>query len=426
MKKLLLICFAVCFCAVASAQKVYFLYLQSDNQTPFYLRIGDKIYSSSSSGYLIMPNLTDSTYNFGVGFAKSTAAEAKFSVSINQNDKGFIIKNFDDGLALFNIQDLSLVKANTISQDNTVYETKSDPFSTTLSKAANDPALLKVPVARKEEPVKIMAAEKEAITTKTEETKPVLQTDVDTTSVQPQTETAQTETPAQGRTIMDTLAATQMVAQGPIEPVVQPAQQEEKKEAVEAVAAVFMPSVISRYTESSTTEGFGVVYFDKKESGIDTIRILIPAPKVKLVAETDTAATTEIVTKEGKADTLVIMESKEIESDAKANTSSATVVNLSNCKNTASDKDFLKLRRKMASKDIDDEMLDEARKEFRSKCYSVEQVRNLSALFLTSASKYRFFDAAFEHVSDRSNFASLSSEIKDEHYTKRFKALIGE
>ena len=86
----------------------------------------------------------------------------------------------------------------------------------------------------------------------------------------------------------------------------------------------------------------------------------------------------------------------------------------------------MKLRRKMVAKDNDDDMLDEARKAFRGTCYSVEQVRYLSALFLTSASKYRFFDVAYDHVSDRSNFASLSNEIKDEHYIKRFKALVGE
>src|ERR1700712_795445 len=134
MKKLLLFCMVACLSAVASAQKVYFLYLQTDNQTPFYVRMSDKIYSSAASGFLILPNLTDSTYNLNVGFAKSTKPETKFAVTINQNDKGYLIKNFEDGLALFDTQDLSILKSNSGNIDNTVFETKSDKFSAVLSK----------------------------------------------------------------------------------------------------------------------------------------------------------------------------------------------------------------------------------------------------------------------------------------------------
>lgn len=430
MKKLVLFCFAACWFAMASAQKVYFLYLQSDDQTPFYVKMGDKIHSSAASGYLILPNLTDGNYTFGLGFAKSSAAEATFSIVINQNDKGYIIKNFNDGLALFDVQDLSLVKANSSQQDNKAFETKTDKFSTVLSKAANDPGLLKVPVAKKEEPAKPKPAEKEpVITAKIEETKPVEQPSTDTANTQAQTtETARTEPPKQEpitATITTDTITTQTVANETKGPAVQPLQQE-KTEVVEPQSSLYKPSVVSRYSESSTTEGFGVIYFDKKEEGTDTIRILIPSPKVKLVADTEMASATEVQTKIDVIDAPVEAKKKEVENSPKENISPTAAVNQSNCKSIASDKDFLKLRKKMASKDNNDAMLDEARREFRSKCYSVEQVRNLSTLFLTSASKYQFFDIAYYYVSDKNNFASLGSEIKDEHYTKRFKALIGE
>ena len=80
----------------------------------------------------------------------------------------------------------------------------------------------------------------------------------------------------------------------------------------------------------------------------------------------------------------------------------------------------------MAAEDTDEEMVDEAKKYFKGKCFSTEQIKNLSALFLTSAGKYQFFDAAWLHVTDQQQFASLISELKDEYYIKRFKALIGE
>jgi hypothetical protein len=53
--------------------------------------------------------------------------------------------------------------------------------------------------------------------------------------------------------------------------------------------------------------------------------------------------------------------------------------------------DFFKLRKKMAGQNNDDAMITEAKKTFKTKCFSTTQVRNLSALFLTDESKYKFF-----------------------------------
>ncbi len=167
MKNLLLLFITAFLSMAASAQKVYFLYLQSDDQSPFYIKMGDKIHSSAASGFLILPNLTDSTYTFGLGFTKSSTPESKFSVNINQNDKGYIIKNFEEGLTLFDFQDLSVVKSNNVQEDNTVYQIKTDNFSSVLSKAAADPSLLKVPVVKKEETAKAKPAENEPVTAKT-------------------------------------------------------------------------------------------------------------------------------------------------------------------------------------------------------------------------------------------------------------------
>ena len=166
------------------------------------------------------------------------------------------------------------------------------------------------------------------------------------------------------------------------------------------------------------------MYTFKRETGTDTIRILIPSSRVRLVGDGETSATEP--SKSEKS--LSVAEVRKTESTAIQQPAMAEIPlkNEAVCKTIASDKDFIKLRRKMAAKETEDAMLDEARKEFRSRCYSVEQVRYLSSLFLTSASKYQFFDSAFRYVSDKSNFTSLSSELKDEHYTKRFKALIGE
>ena len=69
-------------------------------------------------------------------------------------------------------------------------------------------------------------------------------------------------------------------------------------------------------------------------------------------------------------------------------------------------------------------MIAEAKKVFKTKCFSTLQIKNLSALFLTDESKYKFFDAAYQYVSDLENFSTLQSELKDEYFINRFKAMI--
>jgi hypothetical protein len=427
MKKVFLLFIAACMSVVVSAQKVYFIYLQTEDQSPFYVRMGDKIYSSASSGFLILPNLTDSTYKLNVGFAKSTEPEVTFPVAVNQDDKGFVIKKLDDGLALFDFKDLSLVRSNAGQKDNTVYETRTDNFSNLLSKAASDPSIVKVPVVKKEEPVKAKPEKKEEVVATVEpKVEEAVSKATSAKSIQennpvaPKTTLEETTAKFPEGEKKDTVAAQQKPAETAA--AQQPATAKPEPPAPDAT---YKRSVVSRRSESSTTEGFGIVYFDKSGKHVDTIRILIPSSKVKLVGDNQTTAA-DNVSKSEKTEAAPESVAEKQETVVKQNAAPKVETVQSGCTNIASDKDFIKLRKKMAAGDNDDDMIAEAKKEFKNKCYSVEQVRYLSTLFLTSAAKYQFFDAAFQHVSDRNNFASLASEIKDDYYSKRFKALIGE
>jgi len=69
-------------------------------------------------------------------------------------------------------------------------------------------------------------------------------------------------------------------------------------------------------------------------------------------------------------------------------------------------------------------MLEEARKYFRSKCFTTEQVKNLSSMFLSDAGKYNFFLVAYDYTSDKENFSSLQSELNDKYYIVQFKAMV--
>ena len=96
MKKLIwsfLLLFSV---TVVSSQKVYFVYIQNENTQPFYVRMGDKVQSSAASGYIILSNLKDSTYDIALEFSSGNIPEQEFSVAMNQKDQGYLLKDFNE------------------------------------------------------------------------------------------------------------------------------------------------------------------------------------------------------------------------------------------------------------------------------------------------------------------------------------------
>ena len=96
----------------------------------------------------------------------------------------------------------------------------------------------------------------------------------------------------------------------------------------------------------------------------------------------------------------------------------------SDCKAFAGNEDFLKLRKRMASENSDDNMIKVAKKSFRTKCFSTEQIKNLSFLFLTNGGKYKFFDESYAFASDSDQYYTLQSQLTDSYYINRFKAMI--
>jgi len=421
--------FSFCFAMTGVAQKQYFIYLQAETNTPFYVKMGDQVHSGGS-GYLILPNLIDSTYNFSVGFP-STGAESRFSVSISGKDRGFLIKKFDYGLGLFDLQTLSVIRPQVDeSQKNISYRTRNDDFTALLAKASHDSSLLFVPVVMKEEVV----VQKQEVNK--EEANPVkeAQTNKATTIIIPPqtdiTETKKTDPPVEERNKNNNPDSLMTFKKDVVDTTAVVKQNQEKisidsstvstSTAVVDLSATNPPykrSQIKKHSESSTSEGFGLVFYDNYDGGADTIRLIIPNPKIILKEPGDVET---VDNSDSKKDSIV--QPKVVVTP----TTKSGIEVKSNCKSTASESDFFKLRKNMAGRNSDDAMVGEAKKVFKSKCFTTEQVRNLGTLFLTSAGKYQFFDAAYLHVTDREKFGVLESELKDDYYVKRFKALVGE
>lgn len=441
MKTILLFLTTCLMVVTVEAQKVYFVYFQSDNGVPFYVKLNGKIFNSTSSGYLILPNLVENNYQFTVGSPGGSLPDTRFSVDVNNSDKGFLLKKFDDGLGLFDLQTLAIHRAST--NESTVSKPgakKDDPFSKLLSKAADDSTILNTPVRTPEvvkqqvpQPEKTDVVKQE--TPQPEKTEPVAVIEEKKEPIQEKSSEIKQDKTVENKT-ESKAALPQETKQEPVtSTTTEPAPVIQKSEPVknEDVSSIkrtetapiqnnqtyesYKRSIVTRRAESSTTEGFGLIFLDNINGNIDTVRILIPN------------STSSIrITGSSQESAKQISNNTSSERVTPVTSTPPPVVNSSktNCSSLASEEIFRKLRRNMAGENNDQDMIEEARKAFRTKCFTTEQIRHLSALFLSAESKYRFFDTAYRHVSDIENFPSLQSEIKDEYYGKRFNALIAE
>ena len=458
-----------------TSQKLYYIYLQSEQQQPFFAKLDEKVHSSTASGYLILSRLHDSTYNFNVGFPAQKWPDQKFSVTIGSKDHGFLLKNFGEkGWGLFNIQTLAVQMAIPSGNKDGTFRTEKkevSAFTDILARAADDPSLREktIAVVKKEEPkitepqqavVKTEAPKeaepnsvvvkpktitetpKDAVAEKSGETVEKVAAKADPIIPPGNTPPANSNVvPGPGNTKIEDRAdakepfvgidksttmsvpdsqagksvsktETADIKSVPVD-IIQPVQ---KEPAVAIETEGYKRSSITKTKESSTSEGMNIVFIDDNGNGLtDTISIIIPNPKGIVVPVNDATAEKKFL----DINTETSKESEVVkETPAKAPAKNV-------CKASATDNDFLKLRKKMVSETDDDDMIDEARKYFKTMCFTTAQVKNLGVLFLDDLGKYKFFDMAYLFVSDIENFSTLQSELKNEYYVNRFKAILG-
>lgn len=432
---LTLFLFIVSFSRI-SAQQNHFIYIQTENKQAFYVKLDDKIYSSSGSGYLILPKLKDGTYRLLIGFPKSEWKEQSIDCLVN-NDAGYLLKNFEEkGWGLFNLQTLGVVmsgESGKVTKEEVI--TKTDAFSNMLSNVVNDSTIRQTEIVKEEVkkvPENTVDPVLPAVTKEKEAVKDLVQ--------QPKEETK----------ITDREGATTGITKS--EEITKPSNGQQG-------ISINNKSSITRSLINKNTDGTEMVFIDEVNGKKDTIRVFIPAEKdfspviaekagetekpkkdikvepVKEVAKTKDAKFLEIEIPNPNAKTEVV---KPAESKPAQNVISNVIVTdnpmekvikkaemiNSDCKTLATDEDFLKLRKKMAAADNDDEMIALSKKIFKTKCFTVEQVKNLSVLFLKDAGKYAFFDMAYAFVSDSNNFSSLQSQLSETYYINRFQVMI--
>jgi hypothetical protein len=434
---LVVCCAAVLF---AGAQQSHFMYIQSDNKAPFYVVLDKKTYNSNGTGYLIVSKITKGEHLFTLGFPDNKYPVQSFTCDINDADAGYALKNYGEkGWGLFNLQSMAVIMGVPVTGGKTPAPKETEPTTATpavttatqvpanqfgdmLSQVVGDPTLQNKTVKPVKQPAK------------------------------------KAEQPVVKDTVVVADAAAAVVPEE------------------DAIGAAATRGVI-KAGEKAGKEGTGYVFIDFNSKGADTVKIFIPAAMEEVAVSETAAAVDSAVTVvkedapvEKKAEKKKRKEPEFVEPAAgtagtvteggvsnpfytkpatetvKTETTGSTTAEPaseppaaktstpdntkvasynSNCSGgMAVDKDLDKLKKRMVGENSDDKMVSVARKAFKAKCYTTEQIKELGRLFYTDESRYQFYDAAYPFVYDVSNFISLENMLLDDYYKKRFRAML--
>jgi len=352
---------------------------------------------------------------------------------VNKKDQGYLVKNFGEkGWGLFDLSSMAITmptsKPVAAVQAVKTEKREDNAFTNLLAKAADDSTIKEKPIIEKPvekviEPV-LVTEKKEELKTEVKENIPPKQDEIKKEVItvekkeQPKIDTIVSNNQIQENKNAAQVKADSIAAAKAREAELLKQEELRKKDSIdnakiqEVVEVAYKRSVVKLKSESSTTTGIGLVFLDVLSNDkTDTIRILIPAE------------TRKITPVEPKQEEKKFLDISPVDSVQKELIKTGTIKS-NNCKDIANEDDFFKLRKKMAAETNDDNMITEAKKVFKVKCYSTMQIKNLGTLFLRDESKYKFFDSAYQYVSDPENFSSLQSELKEEYFINRFKAML--
>ena len=179
-------------------------------------------------------------------------------------------------------------------------------------------------------------------------------------------------------------------------------------------------TVVKR-SQTSTPEGIRIEYTVRNNAKVDTVSILIDDPELR---NSDKSGAVTNSVPQPEQDVKPAATTPTPENPPSSGAENLVVATNPACTNLASDADFLKLRKRMAGESETERMLGLAKKAFKDKCYTTEQIRNLSALFLNDEGRYSFFDLSYPFTADPQQFPALQSQLTDTYYISRFKAML--
>ena len=345
----------------------HYLFIEADGQQPFYVKKGDMLYSSSSSGFLIIPKVAKGDVHIVVGFPKGIYPEVSFDIQAVDRDRGFHLKLFDGkGWGLFDRTSLEVFMSATGAAINTsvVSEKKdSNPFAELLSGATGDEALLK----------------KQTVNSK-----------------------SQVVPPAQAQANRQEQKNTEMLKEKAIQPML----------------------IKLEETDADKT----ITFIDKLASGeADTVNVQIDKPMLvennppKRPVKPSTSVAAELPLVNSTAPTTAPLQVDTIESSAPLITNTKRLPECN--KALAADKDMFVLQKKLLGISTEQDQIAFVEKSFGLKCYSSKQAVEIASLFLDEGSRLRLFERIYWLVTDQVELKQAGSLFFKEENIQAFRKL---
>ncbi len=418
----------------AFSQENFYVYFQADDHLPFYAKINAKFYSSSETGYLIVPKLNDGVYEVVIGFAKNEYAEQYFSLSLNKKDNGFQLKNFaGKGWVLVNLQNSSVINNTNHSaglSPSFSGTRKTDAFSQLLANVVNDTAILysiakykdaDAVVSKASEPNKLQtieATEQNITLTDSILTPPVKEIGGAKDSV----------VTGQDHIVAESLKEIPKINEKIVSDPVKSFNADRSGEvAVKAKISLEKP-FITRIDERKIGESYQATYIEQYNFATDTIKIYILSNENPVEPSTVIIRSDEKTVEELPEQNNPVIENslpvKPVVIDSATFKGRAVEINNSDCKSFATDYDIDKLRVKLINDKTIADKFATAKRFLKSKCLSVKQIKALTELFPSDETKFGFFEIAYPFVSDTGNFYLLGDLMENDFYKNRLKAMI--
>lgn len=353
-----------------SAQQQHFIYIQSDDRQPFYVKLDSKLISSTSSGYAIIPKVSKSDVDIQIGFPKNEFPLQKLALNVT-GDVGYNLKNFGSGKwGLFNLQTMQIVYAGDKKEENVI--ATSSPISI---KDINT----KSPVEDPEEMKKASVTGTNVITSDSKLTEPISKTNEENS--------------------------------------------EKMYSAVYKVEGVNSTEYINISIAKTT--------MNQKEEAISETK-KVPVKDADAVKETKVVKEDEerfldieLQNPNTKSDSIVPENSKQATNSQMIKNDNQQKLSFnSDCKLQATEEDFFELRKSMAAKRTDEEMREVAMKFFKKKCFTTQQIRGLANILLVEENRLLFYGSAYAFTSDPQNYGTLKADLSTSELKERFDNLI--
>ncbi len=462
-KAIYIACMVLLMAVQGIAQRDHFVYLQTDNQEPFYIVFGGVNYSSSSAGHLILPKLADAEYKVDIGFPGKIATTT-FVIPISGKDEGYLIATDAEKPSLRHVLSGATMQAYQPPAPKPVVVVKEEakPEVTAIEKKVEPTVTAAVVVAADS-----VASAPVAVTVKSEAAPPA-ETD------KPVTMDTKTMTLEEKLKALEAEEARMMASYKKGEPVKNSAGKEANKQEKKTSAANAIPegktgetiyvegaaaATVAKKTESEATPktetksavvntvppvqstatksapGVGDRKFLDMELGVDSAQLVkpiaetnnVPTQKANTVIAAVNSAVSDTMQMHAStpkaAETLVAAEVQEKKADT-VNTIKPVAAARKPCTQIMSDSAFSKLQTTLDAITDEDDLIYEARKSFKQQCVTTYQIKTIAAAAKTDALRYRMLDAAWPYAADYFNYRELRSLLKDDYYITRFDAMI--